>query len=103
MIPAGSSGAKHMRHGNFLARLALAACLLVTLAAAGARADECDDAIAKIKQRIAGLRATRKAEDSRPTICARLGRTSAYTQAIGIIAAECLEEGAERNALIKDA
>ena len=91
-----------MRHGVLLTRLALAAGLLVTIDAA-ARADECDDAIAKIKQRIDGLRATRKADDSRPTICARLGRVSAYTQAIGIIAYECLDESAERDALIKDA
>ena len=63
-----------MRRAVSLTRLALAAGFLVTVGAAGARADECDDAIAKIKQRIDGLRATRKADDSRPTICARPSR-----------------------------
>jgi hypothetical protein len=37
-----------------------------------------------------------------PTICARLGRTSAYMRAIGI-AAEYLDEGPERTAPMKDA
>jgi hypothetical protein len=86
-----------------VARLALAAGLVVMLGAAGVRSDECEDVVAAIKQRIDGLRATRKPDDSRTTICARLGRVSGLTQAIGIVASECMEEGAERTALIKDA
>jgi len=92
-----------MRRGVLLARLALAAGLLVAVGAAWARADECDDVITKINKRLDALRATRKSDDSRTTICARLGRISGLTQAIGIVASECLDEGAMRDALIKDA
>ena len=91
-----------MRRERWWAGFALAAGLLALLAASAANADECDDVITAIKQRIDGLRATRKSDDSRTTICARLGRVSGLTQAIGIVAAECLDEGAQRNALIKD-
>src|SRR5262245_42005355 len=52
----GIMGAKYMRHGALLKCLALAAAILVAVGATGTRADECDDAIAKIKQRIDGLR-----------------------------------------------
>jgi hypothetical protein len=92
-----------MRRVIWSARLALAAGILLAVGAAPASADECDDVIAKIKQRIDALRTTRKSDDSRTTICARLGRVSGYTQAIGIVAAECLDEGAGRTALMKDA
>lgn len=83
--------------------LMLAAGILLAIGTSGAPADECEDVITTIKQRIDSLRATRKSDDSRTTICARLGRVSGLTQAIGIVASECLDEGAERNALMKDA
>jgi hypothetical protein len=83
--------------------LALLTGLLVLLSAPAARSDECEDVITAIKQRIDSLRQTRKPDDSRTAICARLGRVSGLTQAIGIVAAECLDEGGERSALIKDA
>ena len=92
-----------MRRAILLRRFVLAAGILFAVGASDVRADECEDAVSKIKQRIDALRTTRKPDDSRPTICARLGRTSAYTQAIGIVAAECYDEGAERDALMKDA
>jgi hypothetical protein len=95
-------GHEAMRRERWWAGFALAAGLLALLAASAANADECDDVITAIKQRIDGLRATRKSDDSRTTICARLGRVSGLTQAIGIVGAECLDEGARRNALIKD-
>src|SRR5262245_22944263 len=103
MMPRWIIGGDIMRRGLLPARLALATILPCPIGASATRADECEDAVTKIKQRIDALRTTRKPDDSRPTICARLGRTSAYTQAIGIIAAECYDEGAERDALMKDA
>jgi hypothetical protein len=92
-----------MRRAISLTRLALAAGILLAVGASGAPADECEDIVKTINQRLDALRASRKPDDSRPTICARLGRVSAYTQAIGIVAAECYDEGAERTALMKDA
>ena len=91
-----------MDRGGLLTRLALAAGILIAVGATAAQSDECDDVITAIKQRIDGLRQTRKPDDPRSTICARLGRVSGLTQAVGIVASECLDEGAKRNALIKD-
>jgi hypothetical protein len=83
--------------------LTLTAGILLAVGSSAARADECDDVVNAIKQRIDALRTTRKPDDSRTTICARLGRVSGLTQAIGIVASECLDEGAARTALMKDA
>jgi hypothetical protein len=99
----GDKTGANMQRGIWPARLALAAGMLLALGAAPAPADECEDIVKTINKRLEALRAARKGDDSRTTICARLGRVSAYTQAIGIVAAECYDEGAERTALMKDA
>jgi hypothetical protein len=99
----GDKTGANMQRGIWPARLALAAGMLWALSAAPAPADECEDIVKAINKRLEALRAARKGDDSRTTICARLGRVSAYTQAIGIVAAECYDEGAERTALMKDA
>jgi hypothetical protein len=68
-----------------------------------AHADECDDVVTAINKQMNQIRATRREGDSRTTICARLGRISGLTQALGIVAAQCMDEGGKRDALIKDA
>jgi hypothetical protein len=68
-----------------------------------ARADECDDVVAALNKRMDQIRATRKQDDSRTAICARLGRISGLTQAIGMVAEHCMEEGGRRDEVMKDA
>jgi len=66
-------------------------------------ADECDDVVSAINRQMAQIRASRAEGDSRTAICARLGRISGLTQALGMVAAQCMDEGGKREALIKDA
>ena len=68
-----------------------------------AQADECDDVVSAINRQMSQIRATRQEGDSRTAICARLGRISGLTQALGIVAAQCMDEGRKRDALVKDA
>jgi hypothetical protein len=76
---------------------------LVIANAPSARADECDDVVAALNKRMDQIRATRKQDDSRTAICARLGRISGLTQAIGMVAEHCMEEGGRRDEVMKDA
>jgi hypothetical protein len=92
-----------MNRAILLLCAAAAAGLGVTVAASAARADECDDAVAAINKRMDAIRATRKDGDKLPALCARLGRISGLTAAVGIVAKECLDEGKKRDDLIKDA
>jgi len=68
-----------------------------------AHADECDDVVAALNKRMDQIRATRKQDDSRTAICARLGRISGLTQAIGMVAEHCMEEGSKRDEVMKEA
>jgi len=68
-----------------------------------AQADECDDIVGAINKRMDQIRAIRKQGDSHTTVCARLGRISGLTEAVRIVAEQCMDEGPKRDALIKDA
>jgi len=68
-----------------------------------AHADECDDVVAALNKRMDQIRATRKQDDSRTAICAQHGRISGLTQAIGMIAEHCMDEGGRRDEVMKEA
>jgi hypothetical protein len=91
-----------MRRATF-SKWATVAGVLLAVSASSARAEECQDSITAINKRMDEIVATRKDGDPRTLICARLGRMSGLSQAIQIIANECLEEGTERDSIIKSA
>ena len=92
-----------MKRAALLMGAAVAGGVVLAGAASTARADECDDAVAAINKKMDEIRATRKEGDKLPTLCARMGRISGLTTAVGIIAKQCFDEGKKRDDLIKDA
>jgi hypothetical protein len=89
-----------MKRAAVLLCAAIAGAVL-TMAATVTWADECEDIVAALNKRMDQIRSARKEGDSRTIICARLGRVSGMTQAVGIVAEECFDEGPKRDELIK--
>ena len=81
-----------------------AATVILTVASSigwsAARADECDDVITALKKHGDGINI--KESKSVPEFCVSIGRLHGLMVSINEIAKQCLDEGRERAALMKD-
>src|SRR5262245_3480621 len=76
VLSEGFRFAPSRRRSMYRAASSALAVLVLTTAALPAQADECDDTIRALNERMDQIRKTRKEGDSHTTICARLGRIS---------------------------
>jgi hypothetical protein len=78
----------------------VALAVALNLGSSAARADECDDIITALKQHGDGINI--KESKSPREFCASIGRLHGLMVSINEIAKQCLDEGRERTAIMKD-
>jgi hypothetical protein len=89
-----------MKRASSLHCVTIGLAVVLSIGASAARADECDDVITALKRHGDGINI--KEAKSPAEFCASIGRLHGLMVSINEIAKQCLDEGRERTAIMKD-
>jgi hypothetical protein len=89
-----------MKRASHLRGVTITLTVALSIASSSARADECDDVIASLKKYGDGISPSNA--NSQVAACTAVGQLHGIMVAIREIARQCLDEGRNRDAILKD-